>query len=163
SGDYSQYEHEKVEVSPPKIYPELLDSLGTHTAGLVGSPYPLQDFTDSVPNKLFEYIASGLPCVVINSPEAQRYVEKHKLGLGVADPKEAIEALHALSNDTSVIKKRWEHAMEAEIPKLTGFYQEVLCQCTASQVPQNSASPKDEAGPKAEKKEESSPSTGIAR
>jgi hypothetical protein len=57
--------------------------LSQHSVGIVGTPYPLSDFADSMPNKLFEYVAAGLPVICINAPEAAKYAEANGLGMGV--------------------------------------------------------------------------------
>jgi glycosyltransferase involved in cell wall biosynthesis len=125
-GDFSIYAHENISVFPPNVFPELLANLAKHSVGLVGSPYPLLDFEDSMPNKLFEYISAGIPVMVFNSPEAKAFVEENKLGVGVADTTEALEAFEMLSRNYDIPKARWGFAMESEIPKLTGFYKEVM-------------------------------------
>jgi len=150
-----KYKHENIHIAGPLVYPEMLRSIAQHSVGIVGSPIKLLDFEDSLPNKLFEYISAGIPVIVLNSPEAKAYVEERKLGVGVADAKEAIEAYEMLSRDYDVTKARWEYAMEAELPKLTGFYREVLGQCINVNVvpPQHQANPSDQAGQKEAKTE----------
>lgn len=145
-----RYKHDRVHAAGPFSYPELLANMARHSVGIVGSPMVLQDFEDSMPNKLFEYIASGLPVVVLNAPEAKRFVEKHKLGYGVTNAKEAIEAATELENDGTLADRRWDYAMEAEIPKITGLYRKVLGQCTKKDIapPQHQANPEDQAGQK---------------
>ena len=122
--DWSDYENDKIQISEPIVYPQLLHQLSYHTAGLVGAPYELEDFKDSMPNKLFEYLAAGIPCVVINSPEAQKYVEDHNVGVGIQDASEVRGALDKLKDYKP---NRWEFTMEAEIPKLLALYEEVMC------------------------------------
>lgn len=149
-GDFSKYKHENIQVFPPKTYPDLLNAIAQHSVGMVGSPYPLLDFEDSMPNKLFEYISAGIPVVAFNSPEVGKFVEENKLGYSVKNASEALDVFDELSNDTSVVKKRWELAMEAEVPRLTGFYKEVLESCKDLATPPGQADPTDQAG-KAEK------------
>lgn len=151
TNNYESYQHEKVEVSQPLAYPALLQALSQHSVGIVGSPFPVEDFEDSMPNKLFEYVASGIPVICLNSPEAKRFVEEHGLGVGVADPQEAVKAMRELSRDCDIRKRRWEYAMEAEIPKLAGFYREVMS-CSSPPKAQEPASLTDQADLAATKK-----------
>jgi glycosyltransferase involved in cell wall biosynthesis len=123
--DFADYAHERILVSRPLVYPEMLDALMTHSAGLVGSPYPLEDFKDSMPNKLFEYISAGIPAIVVNAPEAKEYVEFHGIGLGVNGPSEIGDALERLK-DHRVVQDRWGFTMQSELPKLVEFYREVM-------------------------------------
>lgn len=124
--DFKEYLHDKIKISPPLLYNVLLGSLGMHTAGLVGTPYPVSDFQDSMPNKLFEYVSAGIPCVVVNSPEAKTFVEENELGLGISDATEVPDALDKLRN-TRVHLDRWQYAMESEVPKLVELLREVAC------------------------------------
>lgn len=124
--DFKEYNDDRIKLSPPITYDVLLHNLGRHTAGLVGSPYPLPDFKDSMPNKLFEYVAAGIPAIVLNAPEALEYVEYFGLGVGISDPSEVGEALEKL-RDHRILTDRWQFTMEGEMPKLLNLFEEVLC------------------------------------
>ena len=99
--------------------------MAMYDAGLVGSPYPLDDFKDSMPNKLFEYISAGIPALVFNAPEAGKYVEENGLGLSIQDASEVPQALEKLK-DHNVLMDRWRYTMDGEIPSLVTLYGE-LC------------------------------------
>jgi glycosyltransferase involved in cell wall biosynthesis len=107
------------------MYNELLMQMSRHSAGLVGSPYPLDDFKDSMPNKLFEYVSAGLPVIVINSPEASKYVEENGLGVSIQDASEVGKALEELKGK-SLLRERWKFTLEGEISSLVSLYEE-LC------------------------------------
>lgn len=123
--DFAHYENPNIHMERPVLYNELLFRLGTHTAGLVGSPYPLRDFEDSMPNKLFEYVSAGIPVIIVNAPEAQRFAEFHGLGIGVQDPTEVKDALTRLKG-YRIDRERWKFAMQGELPTLENLYGEVL-------------------------------------
>jgi len=78
-----------------------------------------------MPNKFFEYVAAGLPCIIVNSPEAQRFAEENNLGVGIQDATQVKQALDSLK-DHRVAQDRWGYTMESQIPKLLALYQEVL-------------------------------------
>ena len=129
--DFTEYQHEKINVYPPQNYHALISFLRTHSVGLVGSPFPIPDFADSLPNKLFEYTAAGIPCIVINAPEAEKYAVDNGLGIGVRDASEVYDALATLT-DHPIEKDRWGYTMESELPKLDAFYEEVI-ECSRNQ------------------------------
>ena len=131
--DFEEYKDEKIEIFPPQIYPDLIAQMSTHSCGLVGTPYPLPDFQDSMPNKLFEYVAAGIPCLVLNSPEAQRYVEQNGLGMGISSASEVYDAMQKVK-ELRVDRERWKHTMESEISALAAFYEEVCRKRKISQI-----------------------------
>jgi len=124
--DFSDYEQKKVLFRAPEIYPEMLALMSQHDAGLVGTPFPVKDFEDSMPNKLFEYLAAGLPCIIINSPEALRFGLENQVGIGIQDASQVAEAMESLK-DHRVSEDRWAFTMESQMPKLFSLYSEVLC------------------------------------
>lgn len=60
------------------------DILGRSMAGLV-TFYPLPNHVDAQPNKMFEYMSSGLPVIASNFPLWKKIIEGNKCGLCV-DP-----------------------------------------------------------------------------
>lgn len=123
--DFSEYKDPKIDVYPTQNYPDLIAALSTHDCGLVGTHYPLPDFEDSMPNKLFEYVAAGIPVLVLNSPEAQRYCEANNLGVGISSPTQVYEAMEKVKS-LRVDRDRWKFSMESEITALVAFYEELL-------------------------------------
>lgn len=73
-------------------------------AGIWTLPALCRNFTYALPNKIFEYIASGLPTLVADYPEARRMVETHKVGLTFDpyDPKSIAKAINRLIDDPSL-------------------------------------------------------------
>jgi len=70
-------------------------------AGVWTLPNLCKNFTYALPNKIFEYMASGLPVVVAHYPEAKRLVETHEVGLDFDpyDPRSIAAAINRLSED----------------------------------------------------------------
>jgi hypothetical protein len=106
----------------PMLYNEMINECAKYDCGLVGTPFPLPDFEDSMPNKLFEYVAAGIPSIVINSPEAAKFVEENGLGLSVQDASMVPEAMERLKGDCNVKQDRWRFTMETEMPGLLELY-----------------------------------------
>lgn len=66
---------------------------------------PLKPGAQAVmPNKLFDYIALGLPIVVLNSEEAGSFVEKHKIGFYFKEAKEFKDFLNSISFHSELAK-----------------------------------------------------------
>jgi len=90
--------------------------------------------TDS--NKLFEYIAAGLPVVASNFPEIRKIIQTHEVGLLVpSDDTDALaEAIGRLVNDQSLRGRLAANASRAaselnweeQEHKLVGLYERVL-------------------------------------
>lgn len=72
-------------------------------AGVWTLPNLCKNFTYALPNKIFEYLASGLPVVVAHYPEAKRLIESHEVGLDFDpyDPRSIAAAIERLSEDRS--------------------------------------------------------------
>lgn len=75
-------------------------------AGIWTLPAFCRNFTYALPNKIFEYIASNLPTLVADYPEAKRMVETHQVGLTFDpyDPKSIAKAINRLIDDPAFAK-----------------------------------------------------------
>jgi glycosyltransferase involved in cell wall biosynthesis len=85
----------------------------------------MREFLNSVlPNKLFEYLASGIPVLVYNAKACAEIIEKYKIGIAIRDlttlkEKEFLESYEILVK--SVVKKRRYFALENQSKKLEQF------------------------------------------
>ncbi|PID27330.1 MAG: hypothetical protein CR982_06160 [Candidatus Cloacimonadota bacterium] len=73
-----------------------------------------ESFYYSVPNKMFEYLASSIPQVVSNFPEIERYVVKNGIGVSV-DPhneKEIFTTLLKISTDKGFYNRLKERSFD---------------------------------------------------
>lgn len=73
-------------------------------AGVWTLPNLCKNFTYALPNKIFEYLASGLPVVVARYPEAKQLIEAHEVGLDFDpyDPRSIAAAINRLAEDKSL-------------------------------------------------------------
>ena len=125
--NYSYYRNNGAYLYPSKPFHELPNELSRFTAGFVGTPFPDPEFKGSVPNKMFEYLSAGLPCLVFNSPAAAKIVEKHGLGFVVKDLKDVPKLLKKCDQIRPQVRKnRWKFTMENQIKKTERLYREIL-------------------------------------
>jgi glycosyltransferase involved in cell wall biosynthesis len=125
--DYKALDPENIFVYPPLELQKLYETLTGFDAGisiLAGNAAPYQHLT--IPNKIFEYAACGIPSIVDTQSQAiQDYVEKNKMGLVISswkdfDPNDLTEVKAYL------IQHRDIFCMEQEIPKLMALYRQIL-------------------------------------
>jgi glycosyltransferase involved in cell wall biosynthesis len=76
-------------------------------AGVWTLPNLCKNFSYALPNKIFEYLSSGLPVLVAHYPEASRLVEEHKVGLRFDpyDPRSIAAAINQLADDKALREK----------------------------------------------------------
>ncbi len=105
-------------------YETLLLNLRRHHWGLIGCPIKNHRFMDNVvPQKLFDYIAVGLPIIVYNSKRAAEFVKKYDIGIVVDDLKEIKERYDEWKIFAkNVIKVRDSLSIEQNIFKITELY-----------------------------------------
>jgi len=78
--------------------------------GLVPTENICLGYYYSLPNKIFEYIAAGIPLAVSNLPELEKIIKEYKIGetFNPADPKDIARAIQFVLQDRShyqVLKK----------------------------------------------------------
>src|SRR6185369_7209682 len=66
---------------PPVPSGDVVASAESADAGIWTLPNLSKNFYYALPNKIFEYLASGLPVLAANFPEARRMVEGYDVGL----------------------------------------------------------------------------------
>lgn len=114
-------------VHQPQLLEGLERELGRHDWGLVGNVFPTSEWDNALPNKLFEYMAAGLPTVVINAKEAGEFVKKHGVGIEVKSLKELTERWGEHRQiRANLAKVRTKFSMDNNISSLENFYREVI-------------------------------------
>ena len=124
---YKELYHDVAYLHPPHPYHGLLLNLQSHDWGLVGNVVQTPEWDIAFPNKMFEYIAAGVPVVAINAPQCAEFIKEHGFGIEV----ESIEELASRWSDheairKTLIKNRQKFIMEAHIGKLKSFYHKIL-------------------------------------
>ncbi len=114
-------------VHPGYPYSNLLDMISRHDWGLVGNTVKNTQWDAAMPNKLFDYLAAGVPSVVIGASESAKLVAEYGIGM-------AVDSLETLAENWSehrrcreqLFKHRQELSMENHIGSLENLYREVM-------------------------------------
>ena len=83
----------------------------------------------TLPNKLFEYIACGLPVLSFPHRAQKRIIEEHGLGFVFHDIEELVELLNTdlvHEKRKTVLKKRHDFTIEKNIGSVKDFYEKIL-------------------------------------
>ena len=112
---------------PTLPYLDLLRNLSRFDWGLVGSPVKSRQWDTAMPNKMFDYIAAGIPCLVYQAEEAAEFVTRHGLGVVV----ESLDEIPQIYNQHEyyrkiVQQKRHELTMEGQVNKILDIYNGLL-------------------------------------
>jgi glycosyltransferase involved in cell wall biosynthesis len=107
-------------------YEELIGSVSRHDWGLVGNIGNHREWEVAMPNKLFDYMAAGVPAVSMNAAYCSKFLDETKTGITVGSPEELAErwSEHREARK-NVFKFRRDWAMDNHIYKLEAFYKEV--------------------------------------
>ncbi len=107
-------------------FEDMLAHVGRHDWGLVGNSFESSEWDVAMPNKLFEYIAAGVPVVAMNARDCGEFVEKHGIGIQVKSLEELAQRWdeHTRCRKT-LLKIRQRFTMEKHIHKLEELYEKV--------------------------------------
>ena len=108
-------------------FTDMMCELSRYDWGLVGSTKPDHAFEWAMPNKLFEYMAAGVPPIVLNCQEAAQFVIEHGVGMVVKDLGE-IPGIYDRHEKCrwNVSQKKYDFTMEKQMPMLLDFYDKVI-------------------------------------
>lgn len=124
--DFLSHYEDRALVHAPAAYEELLKCVGRHDWGLVGNTIKTREWQVAMPNKLFEYMATGVPIVSMNADGCSDFIREEGIGVTVEGPEELAEcwAKHRETRK-QVIKRRKHWSMNSHIHKLENFYKEL--------------------------------------
>ena len=115
---------------------EVAEILGRSKAGVV-TFHPLPNHIDAQPNKMFEYMSSGIPVIASNFPLWEEIIEGRNCGVCVdpLDPREVARGINAILDDDERAQEMGGHGIEAvrnkynwdvEELKLLDFYKSLI-------------------------------------
>lgn len=98
---------ERLILAPPIPSRDVVAAARGADAGIWTLPNLCKNFTYALPNKIFEYLSSGLPALVAHYPEAKRLVEEYQVGLtfNPYDPNSIASAMNRLIVDHALREK----------------------------------------------------------
>ena len=116
---------------------EVRAILAKSKVGLV-TLHPIINYIDSLPVKMFEYMAAGIPKIASNFPLWQEIIEGNQCGICVdpLDPQAIGEAIQYLIDNPSIAKQMGRNGRKAaedkynwaiEEQKLLKLYEGLLC------------------------------------
>lgn len=124
---FSKHYGDTAFVHKPLVYEDLLDSVSRHDWGLVGNVSKTREWEVAMPNKLFEYMATGVPVVAMNASECSKFIEQTGVGITASGPEElAGRWKEHREARKRLFKERRGWSMNAHIHELERFYGEVL-------------------------------------
>jgi glycosyltransferase involved in cell wall biosynthesis len=110
-------------VHPGYAYRDLLRQVSRHDWGLVGNLIDSPQWQATTPNKLFDYLAAGVPSVCINAGSSSEIVKEHGFGITVGSLDELGDRWGEHREKRNQLwKVRQPLSMEANIHKVTDLY-----------------------------------------
>jgi hypothetical protein len=110
------------------VYPLLIQRLAQHDWGFVGSPVPSLAWEKTLPNKIYEYFAAGIPVVVMNAPLCEPFCSA---GMGVYcdSVEEAAEVVRGTNPEpyrAAVAEQRGRFTMENHIAPVAELFDTLI-------------------------------------
>jgi len=124
---WDHYEENGAIMQNPLEFNSLLKALGMYDWGFCGNIKPWKDWQLAMPNKLFEYLAAGIPVIAMNAELVGKFVEEHGVGINVTSVEEIKERWDERAGcQKNVFLKRHEFCMENHIHVVEDLYKELL-------------------------------------
>jgi glycosyltransferase involved in cell wall biosynthesis len=107
-------------------YSKLIGTMGCHDWGFCGNIDEHPEWNLAMPNKLFEYMAAGIPIIAMNCKEVEKFVVEHGVGIAV----KSVDEIKARWDEraqcqVNVLKKRHNWTMEKHIAEVEGICQKL--------------------------------------
>ncbi|MCX5682796.1 MAG: methyltransferase domain-containing protein, partial [Planctomycetota bacterium] len=109
---------------------EIIEEMTQYDFGII--PFKLDEvrrrFLDTtIANKLFEYLAAGLPVITSDLRSYREYFREHPVGVACPGAEEIVAALPALRKIAETVDLAAHvHTFEQEAPRLVAFYRQVM-------------------------------------
>ena len=136
---------ERVVCLPPVPSADVVAACRGADAGIWTLAAICRNFELALPNKVFEYLAAGLPILVAHHPEPKRIVDEYQCGccFDPDDPEDIARSIAQLRDDTSLRRQFARNAADAsrgydpvaESLKLSDLCQDLLREGQNSRIP----------------------------
>jgi len=114
-------------IHPPQQYENLIAELSRYDWGLCAGGKESRQWHNTLPNKLFEYIAAGIPIVAMKATETANFVKQHNIGIVINNLYEMIGLYDTYQKyKENVIKARELITMEAQVKTIETLYRSIL-------------------------------------
>ncbi len=123
-------QHEGIHYYEPLTPQDLMRAMTQYDYGII--PFNLEKgnkrfLNSTIANKLFEYLAAGLPVIASSLRSYEEYFARHPVGMTFRTVHDILEALPRLRLLRQQPKTSFQvQTYEGEIDKLVDFYQEVI-------------------------------------
>ena len=123
----AEYDRLGAETMGQHGYESLIRNLGSHDWGLCGNLAPYPEWAVAFPNKLFEYLAAGIPVVAMHADAVAEFVVPRGLGIQVSSVAELKARWEERARcQAEVFKQRFDWTMEKHVHRLTELYDRLL-------------------------------------
>ncbi len=123
---------------PPVPSADVVKAAIGADAGIWTLPNLSKNFYYALPNKIFEYLASGLPVLAANFPEARKMVENNGVGLcfDPYDPRSIAAQINRMAEDPALLRS-FREAIGGALEKMDagGEWQKLVAIYGALQAP----------------------------
>ena len=108
-------------------FDDLIRKLGRHNWGIIGNLQAHLAWQAAMPNKLFEYLAAGIPVIALNASEGGKFLDDTGMGINVNSVDEIVARWteHRKCRE-KVFKHRHEWSMERHIHLLEELYEKII-------------------------------------
>ena len=108
-------------------YTQMIANISRYDWGLIGCPHNQPQWQKAMPNKLFEYLAAGIPVMSLNAKEAGEFVEDNGFGVIIKEPEDVLRYYddHEKYRE-NVMARRDEFTMEGQTDTIIDVYNQVI-------------------------------------
>jgi glycosyltransferase involved in cell wall biosynthesis len=117
----------------PQLSKQMIEQMTAFTWGICGYDRNGKGEVQKdgyLPNKLFEYIASGIPTISYNTKAVGEFVTKHEVGVVANNHQDIVDIFNNRELqqrlEKNVKEKRHLMSMEVQLPQIYSFFNEVI-------------------------------------
>lgn len=130
-GEKKEYEN-ICELKNPLFINNAIKEMAQYGFGFCGSVYYMYNIDYCSPNKLYEYMAAGLPLINMRSSSTAKFIDENKIGFNVNSVEEVSAILRNVTQEQykqlrdNVFLVRDKYCVENNIQRIINFYEKIL-------------------------------------